>query len=84
MDDSNGTSRPKLRPAMICPFDNLFYQKQCKYVMNVVVVSVRGALFRIFHRKKNFEKNRFVKNIGTRRILVHFQEKIKYIFFLAV
>ena len=38
MDDLNGTSRPKLHPAMICPFDNLFYQRQCKYTMSIGVV----------------------------------------------
>ena len=42
MDDFKGNSRtaPGFRtvPSMICSFENLFHQKQCKHAMNIGVV----------------------------------------------
>ena len=33
-------------------FENLLYQKQCKYVINVDLVQIRFSLYKMFYSKK--------------------------------
>ena len=57
---TRGKSRPELCPAFgRCPliyfvFKNLFYQKQCKYAMNIRLTQIRGTFYSFFREKVPF------------------------------